>query len=386
LEGGNAGDSDPALAPSPTWIERVTRVHFVYPHGKSISCPDAIGRNVAHRLKQHFEVIQYEWDDTKVIEPGDGDVLLGHPHPAPWTVFRRSARRPGWRRIIMMSPYANDPRQVAFVDPFLSRCDLYLAITGNFWFESINSSPFSHWEPKMVHMDLAVDRRDFPPLKTEFSPPHFRRFLYIGHDRWYKNVRYLEQLAQMTHSSISWMGSGRTRIKGVSMLGHQDFASESARRLVASHDFVLTVGRADANPTTLLEGMAWGLVPVCTPTSGYAGYQSIVNIPLDDPQGAVRVFERLQCIPEEVLIGMQTANWRALDAHFNWDRFAWQVREAIDSRVSPPMLREGTGRKAGLQVAAIVSPLSMLRRGNLRLLGHRTGLIKPTRMNRAQLP
>jgi hypothetical protein len=355
----------------------VTRVHFVYPHGPSISCPDAIGRNVAQRLRQHFEVIQHDWDDTKVIEPGEADVLLGHPHPAPWTVFRRSARRPGWRRIIMMSPYNHDPKQVAFVDSLVPRCDVYLAITGNFWFESINSSTFSHWEPKMVHVDLAVDRRDFPALKTQFNPPHLRRFLYIGHTHWSKNVRYLEQLAQMmTHSTISWIGSGKTRIKGVTSLGHQDFASESARKLVASHDFLLTVGRADANPATLLEGMAWGLVPVCTPTSGYEGNPSIVNIPLGDPQGALRVLERLQSAPEDALTSMQAANWRALDAHFNWDRFASQVREAIDSGASPPMLREGTGRKARLRIAAVVSPYS-LQSGNLRLLAHRTGLIRP---------
>jgi hypothetical protein len=171
----------------------------------------------------------------------------------------------------------------------------------------------------------------------------------------------------------------------VTSLGYQDFASESARRLVASHDFLLTVGRADANPATLLEGMAWGLVPVCTPTSGYEEYPSIVNIPLDDPQGALRVLERLQSVPEDALTDMQTANWKALDDHFNWERFASQVREAIDSGASPPVLREGTGRKARLRVAAVVSPYSMLRRGNLRLLAHRTGLTRRPRTNRGRL-
>ena len=97
------------------------------------------------------------------------------------------------------------------------------------------------------------------------------------------------------------------------------------------------------------------------------------------------MLERLQSAPEDALTSMQAANWRALDAHFNWDRFASQVREAIDSGPSPPILREGTGRKARLRVAALVSPYSMLRRGNLRLLAHRTGLIRSTQTDGERL-
>jgi glycosyltransferase involved in cell wall biosynthesis len=313
-----------------------------------------------------------------MLEPGDDDVLLGHPHPAPWTVFRRSARQPGWRRVIILAPYNHDPRQVSFVDSLVSRCDLYLAITGGYWFDSIQGSLFSHWAPKMVHVDLAVDRHDFPIIKRRFNPAGSRRFLYIGHSGWQKNVRYLQRIAQMMpRFAFSWMGDGRTDIEGVTRLGHHDFVSDSARSLVASHDFLLSVGKVDANPATILEAMAWGLVPACTPTSGYSGYRGIVNIPLDDPAGAVSVLEGLQYAPEHALQNMQSENWNALDVHFNWNRFASQVRVAIDSGASPPMLREGTGRKARLRVAAVVSPHSMLRRGNLRLLAHRTGLTRP---------
>jgi hypothetical protein len=360
--------------------ERTGRIHFIYSHGSSISCPDAIGRNVGQRLRQHFEVQHYEWDETGVIEPHRGDVLLGHPHPAPWTVFRRSARRRGWRRIIMMSPYNHDPKQVAFVDSLVPRCDLYLAITGRFWFDSIGDSLFSHWRPKMVHLDLAVDRRDFPVIKARFNPAGSRRFLYIGHSGKQKNVHYLEQLARMMPgASISWIGSGHTPLHGLASFGYQDFASESARRLVAAHDFLLTVGTADSNPATVLEAMAWGLVPVCTPTSGYEGYPGILNIPLHDPSRALLVLERLQSAPEEVLHGMQTANWKALDLHFSWDRFASQVRHAIDSTASPGILKEGLVRKAMLRTAALASPLSMFRRRNIRLLSHRLGLTTPAR-------
>lgn len=367
-------------------MESLTRIHFVYPSGPSISQPEAIGRNVAERLRKSHSVVQYDWDDTGVIEPGDNDVLLGHPHPAPWTVFRRSARRRGWKRVIALSPYVHDPKYVAFVDSAVSRCDLYLAITGNYWFDSIRDSPCSHWAPKMIHVDMAVDRRDFPVVKTRFNPPGSRRFLYIGHTSRAKNTEYLTMLAGLAPGCpISWMTSSNREILGVTSLRTQDFASTDARRLVSDHDFLLTVGRADANPTTILEAMAWGLVPVCTPTSGYVGHSGIPNVPLDDPVHAVRVLERLQALPDPELLRLQRINWQALDAHFNWDRFAGQVLDAIRSDQSPPMLKEGLGRKGRLRASALVSPLSMLRRGNLQLLAHRLGLTRPASTSRKPL-
>jgi hypothetical protein len=151
------------------------------------------------------------------------------------------------------------------------------------------------------------------------------------------------------------MGIGRN-IEGLARLGPQDFASDAARKLVASHDFLLTVGRFDANPTTILEAMAWGLIPVCTPTSGYAGYEGIVNVPLDNPGEAVSILERLQRAPEDHLLSLQHANWRALDSHFNWNRLSNQVLDAIRSDRSPPVLHEGLGRRLRLRGMAMLSP------------------------------
>ena len=55
----------------------MTTVHLIYPHGSRISCPDAIGRNVGNRLREQFEVKQYNWDDIGVLHPGSDDILIG---------------------------------------------------------------------------------------------------------------------------------------------------------------------------------------------------------------------------------------------------------------------------------------------------------------------
>ena len=342
-------------------------IHLVYNHGPRISCPDAIGRNLALRLRERYHVRLHDWTDFHAIVPGPNDILLGHPHPMPWTCFRRSLRRRGWRRIIIMSPYNHDKFQVAFIDPLIRRSDRYLAITGNYWFSSIGSSIFAHWLPKMIHLDLAVDRNDFPPIKKQFNPPGGRRFVYIGGCFSGKNVSYLTEVAHLLkgETEIAWAGHGRTGITGLHPLGFVDFSTVSGRETISRYDFLLTVGRADANPATILEAIAWGLIPVCTPQSGYTGYAGIINVPLDDAIAVAAILRELQQRPDEDLHRLQRLNWELLDSHFSWDRFAEQVVDAIEGQASPALGPEDWKRKWMLRWASLISPYSTIRPLNL---------------------
>ena len=297
---------------------------------------------------------------ASVIEPRDGDILVGHAHPAPWTVFRRSVRRRGWARKVLLQPYHHgDTTQMAWADPVVRRCDLFLAITGPFWFASISRSPFAHWKPKMVHVDLAVDRIDFPAVKESFNEPGKRRFLYIGNTHWGKNTEYISTLVKRTGIQVTWIGRGDP-IDGVDSLGPKDLSTDAAREIVASHDFLLTVGRADANPTTILEAMAWGLIPVCTPQSGYTEAEGVINIPLDDEGGAAQLLSDLQHRPEADLLALQAKNRDALDSHYTWQRFGEQVVAAIESEASPMIERVSRAHTARLAAVALGSPHSAL--------------------------
>jgi len=337
-------------------------IHLVYPHGSRVSCPDAIGRNVGQRLERDYPVRYYDYAGSQVIRPGPGDILLGHPHPYPWTVFRRSMKESGWGRVIAMSPYHHgDIAQVAFLDECMPYCDQYLAITGNYWFASVPQSSFAHWYPKMVHLDLAVDRRHFPPIKREFNARGRRKFVYIGSSIRTKNPGYLSRIAQRLEGvDFGWFGSGRRRIAGVKELGFGDFTEPETQKILADYDFMITVGRADANPATILEAMAWGLIPVCTPQSGYVNYPGIVNVPLDDPSGAIAVLNELQEKSPESLLEMQEMNWKALNEQFNWDRFAGQVMDAISTTSSPMLGPESFLGKARIRWAAWTATSSPL--------------------------
>jgi hypothetical protein len=339
-------------------------VHLVYPHGDRISCPDAIGRELEARLRLRYKVVLHDWDDTHTIEPDRNAVLIGHPHPKPWTCFRRSMRLSGWGRVIILCPYnPGEEIHCAFMDPLIRQCDRYLAITGNYWFSSVRSSMFSHWSPKMVHVDLAVNRADFPVLKGTFNPSGKRKFVYIGGTYIGKSVTYLSEIATLlrNETEFAWAGGGQPGISGLKPLGYLDFRTAKARETIAQQDFLITVGRADANPATILEAMAWGLIPVCTPQSGYTGYPGIINVPLDDVQGAAAILRELQGRPEEQLKNLQKTNWQMLDSHFSWDRVAQQVVDAIECNDCPAMDIEPWDRKLMLRWAAVRSPHFYLR-------------------------
>ena len=334
----------------------MTRVHFVYSFGSSISCPEAIGRNVAERLRTRYEVLEYHWAGFQKIEPGPDDVLLGHACPVPLTTFRRSCRAKGWKRVLLMSPHCHgDDHQPAFNSHVMPYCDLYLAITGNYWFDRVGQSGFAHWRPKMRHIDLAVDKKDFPPVKRGFNPPGARKFVYIGRDAWYKNVEYLSEIAQAAGMEIGWIGSGED-YAGLKKLGQMNFTSAEAKQTISEYDFLLTVGKADGNPTTILEAMAWGLIPVCTPQSGYEKYRSILNIPLGDVAGGVKLLRELQNMPERTLCELQQTNWRLVDEHFNWDRIAQEVIDAIEDTSSPKLGEVTLKRRLEILWAEVNSP------------------------------
>jgi hypothetical protein len=151
------------------------------------------------------------------------------------------------------------------------------------------------------------------------------------------------------------MGGNKSlnKIKG---LGKFDFSKQEAKNIVQDYDFLLTVGTADANPTTILEAMAWGLIPVCSVQSGYEGFSGIRNISIDDIKDSVVTIKNLQSVSEEQLKLWQHENLDCLDNHFNWGRFCSQVLDEIESKYSPDLAEITPNNRLFLHAAAQESP------------------------------
>jgi glycosyltransferase involved in cell wall biosynthesis len=343
-------------------------LHIIYPHRDRISCPDAIGRNLVEFFSKRVKVRAYELNEPRRIEPARGDVLLGHPSPAWWSPFRRCLGDSRWSRRIAIFPFVHtDYRQCAFFDSMASRCDEVLTITGHYWFSTAARSRYAHWVPRMKHLDLAIDRRHFPFVKTGFRKPGERRFLYIGHGAWMKNVPYLNRIAERRPNwTFAWIGETKSGHRHLQCLGSHDFSKEAARALVAEYDFLICTSTADANPTTILEAMSWGLIPVCTPTCGYDHEAGIPNIPLDDVDGAIEILERLQHLDEADLRQMQRHNLQRLQDHYNWERFCGQVSDSVFGTETAPMPRQSFTNALVLRAASMASPYAPFRYRSLQ--------------------
>lgn len=316
------------------------RVHLVYPAGPAISCPDAIGRHLGDLLAARYDVVYHAWDGSESIDPSDGDILLGHAHPRRHTTFRSSLANPGWDRVVLLQPLTTNPEQMGFLRSVVPRCDVFLAITGPYWRALIATSALRRWAPRLRGVDLAVDRTEFPQVRRSTSAPGERRFVYVGGDARYKNLDYLDEIAsRLPAGFVRWIGPGRSNLRYVERLGPTDFGTETGRSLVGDNDFLVTVGSSDANPATILESMAWGLVPCATAASGYGGSPWTIDLPAGDASAAAEVLERLQFAPSEDIDGLREQNFQALEEHFSWPRLAAEVIEAIESAPGPLIQR-----------------------------------------------
>ena len=127
---------------------------------------------------------------------------------------------------------------------------------------------------------------------------------------------------------------------------------------------MITVGSADANPTTILEAMAWGLIPVCSVQSGYEGFPGIRNISIDCLDDAVETIKTLQLVPEKQLKKWQQENLNLLDKHFNWERFCAQVLNEIENEDTSHLVETDLKNNLFLLLAEFCSPSFWIRPTN----------------------
>jgi hypothetical protein len=149
---------------------------------------------------------------------------------------------------------------------------------------------------------------------------------------------------------------GNQPLKNIKGLGKFDFSNKEAKELIQEYDFLITVGSADANPTTILEAMAWGLIPVCPVQSGYEGFSGIRNISIDSMEDAVTTIKHLQSVSEVNLKKWQQENLASLDKHFNWKRFCAQVIYEIESEEKPDLTETSFTNRLFLLFAEFRSP------------------------------
>lgn len=331
-------------------------VHLVYPCDNPAQTPGAIGWHLARNLESRYGTVEcHAWDGFQVIRPSAGDVLIGHLHPIPGTTMRRSIKERGWRRKILLNPFNFDVAQVGFLEPWLGQVDALVAICGPEWSSRLDFSYFSHWSPKFVPVDLAIDTTFFPFQAT--SPGTARRLLYVGHLRWYKNAKFLEALAEhLGDFELAWIGSGGG-LRGWRALGYVPLSSPAGHEIAHEFGASVTVGSFDANPTTVLESMALGMLPFSTPTSGWSESQGTTHISTWSPELAAKRIREVYGRDSLWWAGKLAENRALAEQLFTWEHFSNTVVDVIENPPSGTVALPQDARRRVITLGALTSPL-----------------------------
>jgi len=218
----------------------------------------------------------------------------------------------------------------AFVDPYVPHLDAILGIMGPYWWDTWRQGPFAHWADKLTPVDMAIDVTRFPRVKSSFNPPGRRTFMYLGGEGAQKGTHLLSILfGQARRHRCIWIGGGRP-IPNVEHRGFARLTPPYLRRLAEECDVLVTMGVSDANPTTILESMAWGFPVCCTPESGYHRMPELITLSTTDMKHNLAVLDRLQDAPESELRAQADLARRRVETDFGWDRFLATVLDGIE--------------------------------------------------------
>jgi glycosyltransferase involved in cell wall biosynthesis len=223
-------------------------------------------------------------------------------------------------------------------DPLTRRVDKVFSICGPYWYDSIEQSPFAHWKPKITRLDMAVDGEQFPYLRQKFNPVGRRKLLYIGSSMPMKNLGLLMNIMKRMHDvRLKWVGGDNshkiTKLPNVDVVGFKKFTPKVAQEITDECDIFVNVSNSDANPTTILESMAWGTIQACTKESGYWNDPLFTELHLHDMTKTVQNLRKLLTAPEADLIRRAKAGRKAIETKYTWDRFCNTIWREIEPYV-----------------------------------------------------
>jgi len=308
-------------------------VHLIYPYNlKNNINPWSIGNNISIALKDKYKIKHYYWTSIEKIYPKKGDILIGHCHPNPLTVFRRSIKDKNWKKKIIIQPYNEDPKQMSHLYDVIKECDDFLAICGEYWYKRISKSKFNSWKKKITQIDLGLDIKLYPKIKKKFNKINERKFLFIGNDYSYnnyaKNLTYLKNISQLIGEK-KFATIGNKSVGKIKHFGWLNLQNKKSLNIIKKYDFLIQTSNYDANPSTVLESLSWGLIPVITPQCGYKKEKSIINIPLNKVNMACNIINNLQEVSDQKLKKLQSENWKILKRFYSWAKFRKTIRKIV---------------------------------------------------------
>lgn len=323
------------------------KIHFVYafqPGTNRLDSPFCITNHLHAYFSKRAEVTYDVWDSHKTPKSDPEAIFIGHPHYDTSTIVQNVFRHDvEYKARCSIHPFHHQRKQDNMpFDHITAAADKVFSICGPYWYETIDKTDFAHWKPKMVRVDMAVDTSHFPYLRQKFNPVGKRKLVYIGSSMPQKNLAYMtEVMSSMPDVKLKWYGGDGghplARLPNVEVTGWVRLDKNTAQSIVNECDIFINTSISDANPTTLLEARAWGLITACTPQSGYYKDEFFTELPLNNMPGVCSRIRLLLQEDEEVLLDRARRSRQEIETKYTWERFCrtiWNELEALDAAPS----------------------------------------------------
>ncbi len=324
-------------------------IDFLIPWQHPIRAPHSISYHLLKALKQKGKVRFYNMYEKGKITLGPHDIFIGQPAPAGGFSYEgrpdhddfdsitsqtlRAYKGSVHKKILIM-PFANDPLLVSWAKDLAENyADKIILIGGDIWTKNWKDTPFgSIDEKKVFRVDMGIDMKDYPLVKKNFNSKGKRGYLYIGHNAWYKNTKELEKIAERM-PGYRFTHIGGAEVKGWNKLAN--FAAltpEFMSSIAKDHDIFVNTSTADAQATTILEEMCFGMVVAATPESGYS-HESLVKLDVSDTDSNVKTLLSLQEKDEKELLDIVHKNRETVKEKHSWESFSAKIVRCLEENM-----------------------------------------------------
>ena len=285
--------------------------------------PYVIGFKISQILnKLGYKVVIKPWNYIGQVTPNHAeDILIGHAHPNPYTIFRRSVGMNGWDKRILCQPFNADMGQLGYLRSVVRFVDCFVAICGKGWHDTLPKVGL-RIEDRTKFVDLAVDSSMFPKLKLVTEN---RGILYIGNNDRCKNTIVLRDLEAAGFT----VGSVGANIGLKNHHGYLSLTSDDARHVLKKYRFLVVPSFNDANPTVVLEAMSLGLIPVISHTCGYLEVDGPIVISSHKSENWIIEMRKLVNKKSANLDQISKQNYEKIINHYQWARFCDDVTNII---------------------------------------------------------
>lgn len=299
-----------------------------------------VGRFLRDKAIQHgYEFAYRNLDEKYGDEIGAGDIVIGHTlYPDGWMNGALDSKA---KAKFVLQPYHHDMvgvSEIPWIKALFAKADRLLFVTGPYWFDTMERGPFGDWKARATRIDMAINAEQHRSSKTAWNKPGKRKFLAIGADSPCKGFDWIADLFRQCGYHLGYYGSApMERFAHVPQFYHYGgaiFTPAVQADITREYDFFVSLARSDANPTTLLETTAWGLLAFANQESGYWPGEPFVPLKApctrNDMLDNLEMLDMAQRMDDYELRALAARTQAKIVGHYTWSRFCASVWAEVE--------------------------------------------------------